>query len=261
MSTPIVFLHGWAMRGAIFDGLKTRLADAFTCHAPDLPGHGSLAGDPGGIDACVEVVAEQVQQLDRPLLVGWSMGATVAWRYLAQQGCDQIRGLVTIDMSPRVLPEAGWDLGLNASSGQTILDTSARIIPHWPQMVQGIVKNLFALTSTPSPSRAELEQMLLRLDPAHLVPTWDDLVAADLRDTLPGITVPYLICAGAESRLYHPDVSRWIATQAPDAQIASIPQTGHSPHLEAPDAFCDALCAFVQAKRLANSEISQDCPP
>lgn len=260
MTTPVLFLHGWAMSGSVFDGIAQRLAGDFSCHAPDLPGHGHRATDPGGLDECVEIVADQVARLERPIVIGWSMGAAVAWRYLAQFGCGAVRGLVTIDMTPRMLPDDEWDLGLNAASADAILRTSARIVPDWPQMVPGIVNNLFATGSTPNPTRDDIRQMLLQQDPAHLVAVWDDLVAADARATLPAIDIPYLICAGEQSRLYRQEVSDWIARQAPDARVVRIPETGHAPHLEAPDAFCGAFRSFVAAKGLAGPTPTQDRP-
>jgi pimeloyl-[acyl-carrier protein] methyl ester esterase len=38
-----VLLHGWTMRGVIFDDLIARLPPELDCHAPDLPGHGTLS--------------------------------------------------------------------------------------------------------------------------------------------------------------------------------------------------------------------------
>ncbi|MEC7963902.1 MAG: alpha/beta fold hydrolase, partial [Pseudomonadota bacterium] len=72
--------------------------------------------------------------------------------------------------------------------------------------------------------------------------------AMDMRDTIADIDVPYLVCTGADSRLYREDVAQWIAAQAPQAQVARFAQSGHSPHLEEPEAFCDAICRFVAAQ-------------
>ncbi|MEC8015173.1 MAG: alpha/beta hydrolase [Pseudomonadota bacterium] len=248
MSLPVLFLHGWAMRGDLFEEVTHRLGPGFDCHAPDLPGHGSRADQPGGLAACVDLACDWITRLDRPLVIGWSMGAGVAWRSIARRGTAGIRGLVTIDMSPRMLPADDWDMGMIASGAEAILATSDKIIPEWPRMSGSIARTMYARTSDPQPSRQTIEEMLLAQDPRHLRPVWDDLVAMDMRDTIADIDVPYLVCTGADSRLYREDVAQWIAAQAPQAQVARFAQSGHSPHLEEPEAFCDAICRFVAAQ-------------
>jgi pimeloyl-[acyl-carrier protein] methyl ester esterase len=247
MSIPLLFLHGWAMRGAVFDDLAARLGVDFDCHAPDLPGHATRSTEPPRLKRCVAVTHEAIEQLDRPILVGWSMGAAVAWRYIAQHGTQTLRGLVTIDMSPRLLPDHDWHFGLLEHSAEQTLATSVKIEPHWTRMVGNILRNMYAPGDTPQDDGDALRNWLLAQDPATLRPLWDDLVALDERQTIPRINVPYLVCAGAQSRLYDPDVARWIAGQSPKAHVAIFDHSGHSPHLEEPEAFCDAIRRFVAA--------------
>jgi len=82
VTVPVLFLHGWAMNGALFDDIAGRLGTDFDCHAPDLPGHGSRVAAEPSLDNCAAVARQWIERLDRPLLVGWSMGAAVAWRHL-----------------------------------------------------------------------------------------------------------------------------------------------------------------------------------
>ncbi|WP_417250663.1 alpha/beta fold hydrolase [Celeribacter sp.] len=257
MTIPVLFLHGWAMSGAYFDDLASRLGPAFACHAPDLPGHGSRAQDEPSLENCAEVAKEWIDRLDRPVLVGWSMGAAVAWRYIAQHGTSGLRGLVTIDMSPRMMPDADWSLGLLGGTAETILATSEKIIPKWPAMAGSIARNMYARSSDPIVSRDAVETFLLAQDPARLRPLWDDLTAMDERQTIAGIDIPYLVCSGAQSRLYKQDAAHWIAAQAGQARVESFENSGHSPHLEEPSAFCDALKRFIAQDALDTSSCDQ----
>lgn len=258
MTIPILFLHGWAMNGAMFDDTAERLGPGFDCHAPDLPGHGGRLAEEASLDACAALAKQWIEDLDRPILAGWSMGAGAAWRHLSRHGTSGLRGLITIDMSPRMLPDEGWDLGLLGQSAEAILATSGKIVPEWPRMAKSVARNMYARTSDPAPSREDVTALLLAQDPARLRPIWDDLVAMDERETIWKIDIPYLVCFGAQSRLYSQDAARWIASQAKRARVESFENAGHSPHLEEPGAFCDAIRRFVTAEGLATPNQDQD---
>ncbi len=245
MNIPVLFLHGWAMNGAFFQDVIDRLGDGFDCHAPDLPGHGANLSDDASLDRCVELIEQWVEPLDRPILVGWSMGAGAAWRYVARSGTSKLRGLATIDMSPRILPDTDWQLGMLGQSREDILSVSPKIVPHWHRMVKSIITNLYAKGSETPQHSETLQSFLDAQDPHQLRPLWDDLTAMDERATISQIDIPYLALCGAQSRLYSVEVAGWLVEQAQNARMEVFENAGHSPHLESPQAFCDALRRFA----------------
>lgn len=245
MTIPVLFLHGWAMDGSSFQGVVDRLGSDFDCHAPDLPGHGNNPTDAPSLDDCADVIRFAVRELDRPIVVGWSMGAAAAWRYVSLFGTGGLRGLVTVDMSPRLLPDEDWTLGLLKQSADNILATSAKIVPQWQRMVKSIIRNMYAASADVAADHTGLQGFLAAQDPARLRPLWDDLAQLDERATIAKIDVPYLVCSGAQSRLYSADVGRWIAQTAPTARALTFRNSGHSPHLEEPEAFCEAIWRFI----------------
>lgn len=242
------------MSGAVFDGVKTLLGPGFDCHAPDLPGHGSRELDEPSLARCVEVVSGIVNQMDHPVLVGWSMGAAIAWQYLLQEGSRNLSGLVTIDMSPRLLPDDQWAFGLGGQNTEAVLSTSSKIEFQWRGMVDNILHNMYAPNAAEEANEAKMRALLLRQDPAALRPIWDELVAMDARQSIAAIDIPYLVCAGAKSRLYDPDVAYWIERHSPMAEVQIFRNSGHSPHLEEPEAFCDAIRRFVTTLESTNAE-------
>ncbi|WP_370458562.1 alpha/beta fold hydrolase [Aliiroseovarius sp. PrR006] len=258
MTIPVLLLHGWTMRGAVFDDVAQRLGADFTCLAPDLPGHGEQREGDLSLDACAALVGRCVDRLDQPILVGWSMGAGAAWRYISTHGTSGLRGLVTIDMSPRMLPDTDWDLGLAGQNAEAILAASGKIEPYWPRVSESISRNMFAQGSDPTLSRSAVRGFLSAQDPAILRPLWDDLVAMDERETIAKIDIPYLVCFGAQSQLYTHRVADWIAAQAGNAQLQCFEHSGHSPHLEEPDSFCDAIRSFVAAQGLETSRFEPE---
>lgn len=245
MSIPVLFLHGWAMSGATFDHVVQRLGPDYDCHAPDLPGHGENTGQAASLDRCAEHTKRCVDALDRPVLVGWSMGAAIAWRYIAQHGTSRLRGVVTIDMSPRMLPDHDWDYGLLGQSRADILATPAKVVPRWPRMVNTILRNMYAPNAPPALRGPAMQAFLRAQNPEHLRPLWQDLTQMDARATIAQIDIPYLVCTGRKSRLYPPAVGQWIQRTAPQAREHRFERSGHSPHLEEPDAFVDALWRFM----------------
>ena len=108
---PVLLLHGWACHGGFFHAQLEGLAIGLHVLAPDLPGHGltGAAGVPLSIEAAADACADLLaaRGLDRVLVVGWSMGAAVAWAMLERHGKARIAGLVVVDMSPRPLKSRG----------------------------------------------------------------------------------------------------------------------------------------------------------
>lgn len=236
------------MQGAIFDDVIARLGPGYDCAAPDLPGHGCATDRPATLEACATLIAHALTRWphQRPLVVGWSMGAAAAWRYIARRGCGTIGALMTIDMSPRMQPAPDWPHGLIGQSASSIAETTARFVEDWEGASHGIAATMFARSDgAPALSREDARQMILSQDPVRMRRLWRDMVTMDLRDTIPQIDCPYLVCSGAQSRVYPASAADWIAETAPDARRHVFENSGHSPHIEEPAAFARVVQDFA----------------
>ncbi|MFP7572015.1 alpha/beta fold hydrolase [Marivita sp. S2033] len=248
MAQPVLFLHGWTMQGAIFDDAITRLGPDYDCAAPDLPGHGSAAHQPATLDACAEMIADTLGrwQGTNPLVVGWSMGAAAAWHYIGRYGCSGIGALMTLDMSPRIRPAPDWPHGLIGQTASSIAATTERLVADWDGATQGIAATMFAAPDgTAGLSRTQARDLILTQDREQMHRLWRDLVAMDERPVIDRIDCPYLVCSGAKSRVYPASAADWIAQHAPDARRHVFENSGHSPHLEEPDAFARIVRDFT----------------
>jgi pimeloyl-ACP methyl ester carboxylesterase len=67
-----------------------------------------------------------------------------------------------------------------------------------------------------------------------------------VRERLVGITVPTLIVWGANDELFPLDQGREYATKIPNAKLVIIPDCGHVPPLEQPEAFLSAMIPFLK---------------
>ncbi len=107
----LVLLHGWAMHAGIFAPLTPLLAAHFRVHLVDLPGHGFSRDDDGAVDADEWAARIAAATPHDAIWVGWSMGGLVAL-HAALDAPSQVRGLVEIAESPRLLSAPDWPQGV-----------------------------------------------------------------------------------------------------------------------------------------------------
>ena len=238
----VILLHGWTMAGDVFDPLVAALGQP--CEAPDLPGHGA-EGWPASIEGGARMLAALLEQ-GPALVVGWSMGALVAWEHLARHGAGNVRGLVTLDMSPRPLPD--WPYGLSRQTPAQAIARAETFRADWPGAAQAMAAAMFATRDgAPTLTRAEAAARIAARDPAVMVPFWPQILAADYRATVAALPVPCLALHGAQSRIYPPACADWIAAKAPRGQAMILDGAGHAPFLERTAQTAAAIRAFMDS--------------
>lgn len=245
---PLVFLHGWTMDGSIFARQFDRLADEFHCIAPDLPGHGENRSDRPSVElAAAELDALLcAEDLREVILIGWSLGALVGWRHLETLGHVRVSGMMSVDMSPKPVNDGDWYLGLRGLDHAACLATTGRFCKHWRRSVPAIAAGMFARRS--GAVDLTTEQAISRIaatDPRAMCAMWESLLAMDLRAAIVDLPVPLLVAHGRASRVYTAATAQWLAATAPRASLREFAASGHSPHLEEPEAFADLVRKFT----------------
>jgi pimeloyl-ACP methyl ester carboxylesterase len=248
---PILLLHGWTLHGGFFPAQMEGLAAEARLIAPDLPGHGTnRTGADWSIeaaaDACLALIEER--DLRAVVLVGWSMGAAVAWSLLERHGSGRIAGLAVVDMTPRVLNDANWHLGIKDGIDAARSRKATEAMPsNWPRYAEHVARTIFGEGCDPDPSLlAMVRSAALEADPVAMAAMWRSLVAQDFRAFLARLELPVLIMPGMRSKLYAPDVACWQKRQLRHCEVVDFAFSGHAPHLEEPDAFNAALGAFCR---------------
>lgn len=246
---PIVLLHGWACHGGFWQPQLDGLSDRFRVIAPDLPGHGSsqTVASPLSIAALSDALHGLIARLERPILVGWSMGATVAFDYLRRFGAGQLGGLVIEDMTPRVLNGEDWSLGLSGGFDATLNALMvAAMRRNWAGQMRLFPPRLFARGAVADAGvLAWAGAALVANDPETMATLWESMAAQDYRADLPGFGLPALVVHGGASQLYAPDVASYLAAALPRSERVCFPHAGHTPHLEEPEAFNALLARFA----------------
>ena len=259
---PVVILvHGWAASSAFFEDIAARLSTEFRVVCPDLRAHGATPGgtEPLSIPVLADDLAELLADPDLgpAVVVGWSMGALVVWSMIARHGADRLRGLVIEDMSPRILNDAGWALGM--SSGMDV-ESSVRATrsmqDDWTGYVSAFAPRMFArdrLQDDEVLVRFAIDQLAER-DPTAMSHLWTSMAREDLRDLLPSIHLPVLVAYGEQSQAYASTTSQYLVDALPMGVAKGFARSGHAPHLEEPEEFARTVSDFARRAHAAASQ-------
>lgn len=241
MTARLILLHGWTMGGAAMAPLAAALP-GFDCAMPDLPGHGGQAGH--SVDDAVALLDEMLVNSAPCVLVGWSLGALVAWRWLGLNAPGPVRGMISLDMSPRPMPAPDWDHAMTGQSADGLRARTGWFRGNWDSAVNPIAAGIFAASDHPLLPRTRA--MIAAQNPAAMAGCWESLIEQDCRDVVARLPVPLLAIHGAQSRVYPPDCARWLADTAPQGRALVIEGAGHAPHLEQTTETATAIARFAR---------------
>jgi aspartate dehydrogenase len=233
----LLLLHGIGSSATSWERQFARLSDDYSLIAPDLRGYGD-SPDPAGPPS-LDAVADDLAALlgDAPAhVVGVSFGA-LAGLALARRHPQLVRSLVLSDttLGRAALAPAErtrWIEGRYALGAelQDRADERAREI---------------AGPGAPGDVLVEIARNMRRARPAGYRNVTDIIAATDALPWLETIAVPTLVVCGEHDTVVGMALSQTIAERIPDARLATIEGAGHQPNVETPDAFADAVRAFV----------------
>jgi pimeloyl-ACP methyl ester carboxylesterase len=244
---PLLLLHG-LMAHSGFWGPQQPLSASFRLIAPDLRGHGQSRADPQTVK--VERLVRDIEELADTLdlrdgfVVGWSLGASIGWPLLAGPAGRRFAGSVVVDMTPKVLNEGDWSLGLSL---ELVEARAAAFRDDFPAFAQAAGSAVLA--QPVADGKAELAAWagseFARNDNRAMSALWASLAEQDHRPLLPRIGQPTLIIRGANSYLYGPDTARYLQAALPSARVVEFSGSGHAPNLEEPELFNNQIIDFA----------------
>ena len=254
----LVFVHGFSLDLTIWHYQWTRL-DGLRCILYDQRGHGrsghasDLTIEAMGLD--IGAVLDAVTR-DRPVvLVGHSMGA-MAILSAAKAGAlgDRVAGVALIGVASSDLLRGAMGtitgmlrprLGSFATAAKRA-DKIRRAVLASPTDIAG---TLARLTQFGHDAPKHLVDHVVGLAAHASSDVWTDglsnLMEMDLRHAIATLKVPTLVIVGEEDRVTPPAAAVEVAGALPDGRLAVIPEAGHLPMLERPQAVNDQLRAFA----------------
>jgi pimeloyl-[acyl-carrier protein] methyl ester esterase len=245
---PIVLLHGWAANSRFFNAQRIALRSQFRVITLDMRGHGRSAPGAASLETAATDFEELIDALDLKgaIAVGWSMGAMVLWRALQGPQAWRISGVVSEDMTPRIINDAEWSLGIAGGYDETAARLAGEaMVRDWAAYVAASAPRLFALGRERADLVAWAASEMAGCDPKVMARYWSSMAAADFRTGLTACLAPARIVCGGLSQLYSLGASAYVAAQMPRAQRVVFVSSGHSPHLEEPEAFNAMIQEFA----------------
>lgn len=195
----LILIPGLASTAAVWKGTADRLADRYRLHLMSVRGFGELAAQANGEGAVMGAVAREIvryiaeQRLDRPAIIGHSMGGQLGLR-VAADAPQRVGRLMTVDSSPffaaLISPQA------TASDVEPIAQVAYQAIQflgdqalrtQGRQMgveLGGATDALFGTMGWQGGDRRVLAQSLY------------EVMTVDLRPRLPAITAPVTVVYG-----------------------------------------------------------------
>ncbi len=251
---PLVLLHGWAVHGGLYLPQIDELSRSHSVISLDLRGHrhSSAPDDKPTIEQLAGDLTEVMENLgiEDAIAVGWSMGAMVLWQALSQGAGDWIAGLVTIDMSPRLINDSEWSLGLARDrSSFTTAQRLEEIRNDWPSVVRRFVPKLFA-QGTQNQHQDLIDRFIAEAslqNPQAMAALWESMIDQDFRPILSQLNIPTLVTYGERSQLYQVATSEFVAGHMPNATLRGFANSGHAPHIEEPNLFNEAIKLFSKS--------------
>lgn len=249
---PVVLAHGVTDDGTCWTEVATNLAVDHDVVMVDARGHGRSDAPAHGYGARAHAAdllgVIRLLELDRPILIGHSMGATSVLTLAATEPTVP-RAVVLEDPSP-------WRIGLGAP---VPADQQRRDLVQYATMLLALKRRthdelvLVQREAAPRWSDEEVRrwaESTQRLSPT-VITTLDEQVDTnrdlDWTVLLPRIACPVLLLTADPARgaLVRPHVAELLVRSVPDARAVHIAEAGHSIRHDQLDAYLTALRGFL----------------
>jgi non-heme chloroperoxidase len=245
----VVLISGFGLDHELWD----RQVRVFTEHGlrvlcVDQRGHGFSDNPLHGYDVD-RLAADLVTALERlevgtATVVGHSFGGQVAFRAAATSP-ELVTGLVLVG-SNGVRASRSENFPFGGPPGPLLEGMQA------DEHVNRVGARYRTITSAfahePDPRTADwLVRCSLRMPSWAATACYRSLLTSDLLADIPRVVQPVLQIIGTKDPVHSAKAARWLQEQLSDATLVELPDCGHYPMLEAPDAFESALLKFVSA--------------
>lgn len=250
-SVSAVALHGFALNCHSFDEVAPALSDRLHWYALDQRGHGRSDRAAELSDYSRDHMADDIrgfisaQDLDRPVVLGHSMGGMNAMTFAATHP-DQLRALVLIDVGPGVSVDGVKQVRqfvagpYEMDSLEAWVDMTHQYYPF--RSKEGIRKRLeVSLRETPKGKMAKMFDERFRQADFRGVAD----ARAGIWETARALTVPTLLLHGEKSPVLKREQAEQFSDSVDCVRLVTIPEAGHSVAGDQPEAFTEAVRDFL----------------
>ena len=245
----VVLISGFGLDHELWDRQVRLLTDrGFRVLCVDQRGHGFSDTPLHGYDID-RLAADLVAALDRleigtATVVGHSFGGQVAFR-AAATAPELVTGLVLVG-SNGVRASRSESFPFGEPPGPLLQSLLADEHINRVGARYRTIESAFA--HEPDPRTVDwLVRCSLRMPSWAAVACYRSLLTTDLLSDIERVVQPVLQIVGATDPVHSAKGARWLRRHLRAATLVEIPDCGHYPMLEAPDAFESALLKFITA--------------
>ncbi len=241
---PLVLLHAFPLDRQMWKPQLRDLATGYHVIAPDFPGFGE-SGTPTcafTVDLAADIVADFLDSIGitgEVVLGGCSMGGYVALAFARRQP-QRLKALLLIDTKADPDDEKAKENRVKTEQLAREKGSAAVIETMLPRMLGDAISPEHALVVE------TVRQLGSRQTSTAIVTALQLLLERpDANPALPRISVPTLVIVGEQDKITPLSDAQNMVDKIPHAQLAVIPGGGHLCNLEVPEAFNEALRAFL----------------
>jgi|GEM_PF-6769234 len=217
----LLLLHGWAVHGGMYEGIRAHLEEHFELLVPDLRGHGYSTTPKGRweIEHFADDLVSALDQLDidEVHLGGYSMGGFVALA-LAQKIPERISRMAIMCSAARQ--------GDNTRRSLVLAQAAFSVLP--PSTMQVLTKRLLAGPGAPEEFGRVLQWLLGYNTRAGISGAARAMRKADLRPGLAGLHHPTLVVTAEHDTAISRRASRELVELLPNVTHRHWDDAGHA---------------------------------
>lgn len=248
----ILFLHGGGLNAHTWDVVCLMLRREFHCLALDQRGHGDSEWEPTAdysFEAQIRDIEGFIEKLglQRPLLVGHSMGGFAAMGY-AMRHADKMAGLALVDVGPELSMDGAKRIRAFISQDREL------------DSVDDFVERAMAFNPMRNPAllRRSLLHNLRKLpngkwtwkhDPNRIPANFNNERverAQQILEEIHKISCPTLIMRGAHSDVFSDGNAKKFAAALPQGRWVRVENAGHTIQGDNPRALLEAMRPFIK---------------
>lgn len=236
---PVVLIAGFGGYQEIWQlQVKYLVAMNYQVITYDHRNHGASQRSTEGLnmDRLIRDLHELIEylNLDKPLLIGHSMGASVCYGYLSKY--DNVAAIMGVDQTAKMLNDSNWKYGFMNIDLDNYVETVSRPA-HVHETFRGLDSRI----------NSELVQVKNQypFDRRANLPLLFDHVTKDWREAIKKSSHPIMLVAAEDSPYYNSDFSKVMAEEGKNVTSSIVSNCGHDIMAEVPETFNQLMRHFV----------------
>ncbi len=239
---PIIFIHGLFGKSQDFKEVIEIVSKNFCCITYDHRGHGKSKAETGlNLKQFAEDLREFIEYLSLQdvILVGYSMGSFTIFNYVQQFGCEYVKKIVLVDITPKMINDDTWSNGVYRGEYrkpelENDLLTMTKDFMKFASYFT--YRNMTKYSGKPYRTKASflskiLAKLLIGNSPKKKKLTydlWKNIATLDHRETLKNFQVPTAVFYADPGSLFTPDVAVYMQSQIPNVTLFPFMEATHA---------------------------------